>query len=602
MRLYTPKKNIIQKDFWLKRLKKAKILVIVVIGLLWLRMFYLQVIRHSYYHKKAIRRSIVTYTIPAPRGTIVTSDGKVIATNKAVFQLYIDLNMIKGKEDQVLYRLSKILNEPLGQLKEKFYMLKKRYFSRILLKSNLDWDSVAKIMARLYYLPGVRIAVEAQRYYPYGKVYFHLLGYVGKITRREYLRLKSQGYSVDDYIGKRGLEKAFDAYLRGKDGYIEIEKDAQGRLGRIVKRVEPIPGDDLLITVNDELQHEAYRLLKSKRGAIVVLGVKDGRILAMVSSPSVNPEDTRNYKKWRRITRLSSKPLINRALSAYPPGSTFKVITALAGLMSGAIKGVNQLVYCKGYIKFKNMIFRCWKPGGHGWVNLIKAISESCDVYFYDVAERLNIDYLAKVCREFGLGEKALGWVDESPGLVPDTKWKRRVFHQIWYPGETLIVAIGQGYLKATPLQMARVYMAIANGGYLYKPYLVEEVKPFKGRPIRFAPVLERKLNIPSRYLRWIRIGLREAVKSGTGREAYIPGLFVAGKTGTAQVVSSKVKEKRRRLESHAWFVSYAGRRKPEIVSAVFIEHGGHGGSAAAPLAKKLYEFYFGVGNETTQN
>ncbi|NPA39858.1 MAG: penicillin-binding protein 2 [Thermodesulfobacteria bacterium] len=574
---------------WRKKIRWAFYLAGVIIGILWLRLFYLQIIRYSYYSKKAKERSIVTYAVPAPRGNIFTSDGVLVATNRAVFQLYIDVQAVKGKENQVLYRLSKILKEDFGELKEEYYLGKKRSFGRVLLKSNLNWDQVAKIMVRLYYLPGVRIEVEPQRYYPYGKEYFHLIGYVSRLSKEEYLRLRDKGYSVVDYIGKRGIERAFEPYLKGKDGYIEVERDAYGRLGEIVKRVKPIPGDDLIITVNHKLQTVAYELLKGKAGAIVALSPKDGAILAMVSSPSIDPEGfITGYtpKEWKRIVRSPLKPLINRAISAYPPGSTYKVITAFAGLMSGAIKGLGQIFYCKGYIVYKGRVFRCWKASGHGWVNLTKAIQESCDVYFYEVAKNLDIDYLAKISREFGLGEKALGWIEESKGLIPDRKWKKKYLHQIWFPGETLITAIGQGYLKVTPLQMARVYMAIANNGYLYKPYVVKEIIPFGGKPYKFMPILERKINIPLRYFRWIQRALVRVVRKGTGKKANIPGLLVAGKTGTAQVTSG---------ESHAWFVSYAGKRRPEIVTAVFVEHGGHGGETAAPIAKKLYEVYFGI-------
>ena len=577
---------------WKKKIKWAFYLAGFIIGILWLRLFYLQIIKYSYYSKKAKERSIVTYPVPAPRGNIITSDGVLVATNRAVFQLYIDVQAVKGKENQVLYRLSKILNEDFGELKEEYYLGKKRSFGRVLLKTNLNWDQVAKIMVRLYYLPGVRIEVEPQRCYPYGKAYFHLIGYVSRLSKEEYLRLKDKGYAIVDYIGKRGIERAFETYLKGKDGYIEVERDAYGRLGEIVKREKPIPGDDLIITINHNLQMTAYKLLKGKAGAIVALSAKDGAILAMVSSPSINP---RGFiigfkpKKWKKIIRSPLKPLINRALSAYPPGSTYKVITAFAGLMSGAIKGLGQIIYCKGYIVYRGKVFRCWKASGHGWVNLTKAIQESCDVYFYEIAKRLDIDYLAEISREFGLGEKALGWIEESKGLIPDREWKKKYLHQIWFPGETLITAIGQGYLKTTPLQMARVYMAIANNGYLYKPYVVKEIIPFSGKRYKFMPILERKINIPLKYFRWIQKALVRVVLKGTGKEANIPGLLVAGKTGTAQTGLG---------ESHAWFVSYAGRKHPEIVTAVFIEHGGHGGEVAAPIAKKLYEVYFGINEE----
>ena len=597
------RQRILKAYFWEKRLFWAKVIVIAFLFILWARMFYLQVIKYSYYYKKAKERSVVTYVIKAPRGQIITSDGVIVATNRAVFQLYVDAQVIKGREEEILYKLSRLLNESLGTLKERYYLAKRRSFGRILLKKDLKWDEVAKIMVRLYYLPGVIVEVESQRYYPYKKAYFHLIGYVSRITKEEYNKLKNEGYSMEDFIGRRGIERVFEKYLKGKNGIIEIERDAYGRLGKIVRRINPIPGKDLILTIDHSLQMKAFSLLKNKRGAIVALSPVDGSILAMVSSPSVDPQkfiEGFTRREWRRIVRGKSKPLVNRALTCYPPGSTYKVITALAGLTSGVIKGVNQVFYCQGYFKYKSRIFRCWKVTGHGWVNLIKALAVSCDVYFYNVATQLDIDYLAKISREFGLGEKALRWVEEDKGLVPDRAWKKKKFRQIWYPGETIITSIGQGYLLVTPLQIARVYMAIANGGYLYKPYVVKAVMDLKGKRIEFKPVLERKIDINPRYLKWIRRGLREVVVSGTGKEAFVPGLLVAGKTGTAQVVSSR-SEKAKFLEHHAWFVSYAGKDKPEIVTAIFIEHGGHGGTAAAPLAKELYKFYFGITDEESE-
>ncbi len=598
---FKTKQKILKAFFWEKRIFWAKFLIIIFFGLLWLRFFYLQIIKYSYYFKKARERSVVSYVIKAPRGEIITSDGVVVATNRAVFQLYLDPKLIKNREDEVLYKLSKILGESLGSLKERYYMARKTYLGRVLIKRNLSWDEVAKIMVRRYYLPGVNIEVESERYYPYRKAYFHLIGYISKITLSEYKKLKDQGYSIEDYIGKLGIERAFEKWLKGKNGIIEIERDAYGRLGRVINRVDPVPGDTLILTVNHKLQMKAYELLKGKEGAIVALSPKDGSILAMVSSPSIDPQkfvEHLSEKEWRRINKSKDNPFLNRALQAYPPGSTYKVITAIAGLESGVIRGVNYTVFCPGYFKFKHRIFRCWKHEGHGMVNLIKAIAYSCDTYFYDVASKLDIDYLAKISREWGLGRPTgLGWIEEKAGLVPDRAWKRKTKKRPWYPGETIITGIGQGSLLVTPLQMARLYMAIANGGYLYRPYVVKEIRTPKGKIIKINPYLEKHIVLKKKYLKWIREGLEEAVKIGTAKLAYIPGLIVAGKTGTAQVTSSSAKN-RKSLKPHAWFVSYAGISQPEIVSAVFIEHGGHGGVVAAPIARELYKTYFNIPEE----
>ena len=594
---FKTKQKILKGIFWEKRLSRAKFLFIFLFIILWSRFFYLQIIKHSYYYRKAKERSIISYVIRAPRGEIVTSDGVVVATNRAVFQLYLDPELIKDKEDEVLYRLSKILKEDFGSLKEKYYLAKKTFLGRVLIKRNLNWDEVAKIMVRRYYLPGVKVEVEAERYYPYGEAYFHLIGYISRITLKEYNKLKNKGYSIEDYIGRAGIEKMFERELKGKNGAIEIERDAYGRLGKIINRIKPIPGKNLVLTVNHNLQMKACKLLKNKKGAIVALSPKDGAILAMVSSPSINPQkfiDGFTEEEWKKISLNPDKPFLNRVLQPYPPGSTYKVITAIAGLEAGVIKDVNETIFCPGYFKFKSRIFRCWEAKGHKNVNLIEAIAYSCDVYFYTVASKLDVDYLAKMSRKWGLGKlTGLGWSEEKTGFVPNRAWKKKKFKEPWYPGETIIMGIGQGYLLTTPLQMARVYMAIANGGYLYKPYVVKEMKLNKNI-ITINPQIERHLVLDPRYLKWIKEGLLEAVRIGTGKLAFIPGLIVAGKTGTAQVISLSAK-KDKFLEPHAWFVSYAGHSQPEIVSAILIEHGGHGGSVAAPLARKLYEAYFGI-------
>jgi len=602
--MYLNFRKILKPQFWETRLLWAKLFYLFVLTLLFLRLFYLQVIKHRYYLRKAKQRSIVRYVLKAPRGQIITADGVVVATNRAVFQLYVDIDAIKGKEDKVFLRLSKLLGESFGELKERYAFGKKYSFGRVLIKRNLKWDELAKIITRLYYLPGVSIEVESERYYPWGKPYFHLVGYVAKISKREYLRKRDEGYSIEDYIGRRGVERAFERVLKGVNGYIEVEKDAYGRLGKIINRVEPRPGDDVILTVKHKYQMEAYKLLRKKSGAFVALS-PTGALLAMVSTPSVDSQkfiEGFSYKEWRKIQKNPAHPLTNKALSPYPPGSTFKVITAFAGLEAGVIKSTSQTIYCPGYFIYKKRRFGCWKR--HGNVNFFKAIYESCDTYFYWVASNLDVDFLANIAKEFGLGEKSgLNWAEERQGTVPSREWKKRVFKTVWYPGETLHFAIGQGYLTATPLQMARVYMAIANGGKLYKVWVVKAIRdPISKKEEDFSPIIERKI-VPKdkRTFQWIQKALVETVQKGTGKSARVKGLLVAGKTGTAQVISSKwLKEKKgRRWEHHAWFVSYAGRRAPEIITAILIEHGGHGGSAAAPIAGEFYKNCFNMTSES---
>lgn len=589
-------------QIWEKRLFFAKLLLLMLFLILWLRIFYLQIIRHPYYYKKAKARSVATYTIKAPRGEIITADGVVVATNRAIFQLYIDLDSVEN-EEELLKKLSLLLKEDFGLLKERYYLAKKRTLGRILLKRNLSWDEVSRLLVRQYYLPGMVVEVEAERYYPYGEAYFHLLGYVARIDEKEYERLKNKGYSPEDYIGKKGLEKQYEEDLKGKNGRIEIERDAKGRLGRVIGREEPAPGKDLVLTVKHNLQMGAYELLKDKRGAIVAISPRDGKVLALVSSPSLDPNKFIigfEEKEWLNIVKDPNKPLLNRAIQAYPPGSTFKLITALAGLKSGVIKGLNWSVFCPGYFPFGNHIFRCWERKGHGSVNLIKAIAFSCDVYFYNVGARLDVDYLAQISRNLGLGKPSgLKLLGESPGLIPDREWKKRTFKTPWQQGESVILAIGQGYILTTPLQMAKAYMIFANGGNLWKPFLVSEIKSNNKILYKEQPQLESKIEIEPPFLEWLKEGLREVVVSGTGKAAHVPGILVWGKTGTAQVVALSKKVKA--LEHHAWFVSFAGNNTPEIVLSVFVEHGGGGGAVAAPLAGEVYRIFYNLPRLRTQ-
>ena len=583
---------------WKGRIFYVQVLLFVILFLLAGRAFQLQIIKHSYYLKKAKERTVATYIIRAPRGEIITTDGVAVATNRAVFQLYLDPESIEGEEEEVLAKLSKILKEDFGQLKERYYFAKKRYLGRVLLKRDLSWDEVSKILVRQYYLPGVFVEVEAERYYPYGEAYFHLLGYVSRIDRWEYQKLKDKGYSPEDYIGKTGIERLFEEYLRGENGRIEVERDARGRLGKVLGRVPPKAGKDLIINVNHRLQMTAYELLKDKRGAIVALSPKDGSLLAMVSSPAVDPNKYLSGfhpEEWKALMSDPKKPFLNRAVQPYPPGSTFKLVTALAGLQSGAIRDPKSSVFCSGSFPFGQKVFRCWERKGHGSVDLFKAIAQSCDVYFYTLGLKIDIDYLAKVARSLGLGyTTGLGFPEEKPGIVPDKAWKKKKFKQDWYGGDSIVVSIGQGYLTTTPIQMAKVYLVLANGGYRYKVNVAREVRDKKGRVLkRFEPVLEEKVPINPQHLSWLHEGLRQVVERGTGKAARVPGIQVYGKTGTAQVVA--LEKKRANLEHHAWFVSFAGNDSIDIVTSVLIEHGGHGGQAAAPIAGELYRAYYGL-------
>ena len=574
--------------------------------ILLFKLFYIQILKHEYFWRLAQERTFVRVSIPAPRGRIYDYKGVLLAGNRPSFNLYLDPFYIKGRETKVLKLLAELLEEDYGVLKEEYIYQKRQAYGEVLLRRGLDRDTVARIEARGYYLPGLKLVAQPERFYPFGKEFFHLIGYVSPITREELRRLKNKGYESQDFLGKAGLEKLFESELRGKKGELELERDAFGRIVKVVEERLPIPGKDLYLTVDSRLQREIFKLLKDRSGAVVVLSPKDGSLKALVSSPAPDANkfvEGFPHSEWERLRSDPKHPFLNKALQSYHPGSTFKPVTLLAALKAGLIDPEENL-YCPGFYRLGRRLFRCWHRGGHGKVALVRAIAQSCDTYFYILGERLDIDYLADFARACGFGRPSgLGLPGEAPGLVPDRKWKKQKQKGPWHKGETLIMAIGQGALEVNLVQLTKFYAALANGGKLLKPYVVARLLSPEGEEIKdFGPVVEAELPVRPEFIAEIHKGLVEAVNSkhGTGKKARVEGILVAGKTGTAQVIRLKKKELKKKEEEipyeqrdHAWFVAYAPAEAPEIVVGVFIEHGGHGGSTAAPLAGKILKTYF---------
>jgi penicillin-binding protein 2 len=471
----------------------------------------------------------------------------------------------------------------------------------------VDWATVVAVETHQLELPGVNLRVRPRRNYAEGLRAAHVLGYLGEIGPKQLKVLREQGYGSGDEIGQYGLEKRWEGFLKGQSGGQQVEVDALGRRVRVLHEVVDVPGYTVHLTLDRQLQQAAYEALKDKEGTLVALDVQNGAILAMVSTPAFDPNMfARGIKaeEWRALIKDRLRPLNNRAIQGqYPPGSTFKVIMAVAGLEEGVIDP-DARISDPGFFPFGNRNFRDWKKGGHGSVDLHKAIVESCDVYFYQLGQRLGIDKIAKHARAFGLGEKTGAFLDdEKDGLVPDTAWKRKRFRQPWYPGETPSVAIGQGYLTTTPLQLANMMAAIANGGILYRPRIVNKVESVDGTTLReYGPEKIRTINLKPATLQRVRAALADVVrgKGGTGGAARSSVVSVAGKTGTAQVVEMKgAYLKSEQLSyfnrDHAWFVAYAPVEDPQVAIVVLVEHGGHGGEAAAPVAKKVFEKYIEI-------
>jgi penicillin-binding protein 2 len=482
---------------------------------------------------------------------------------------------------------------------------KRPAFEEIVIGKDVDWATVVAVETHQIDLPGVSLRARPRRSYADGPVGAHILGYLGEIGPKQLQILKDQGYATGDEFGQYGLEKTWEYVLRGQSGGQQVEVDALGRRVRVLHEVTDVPGYTVHLTLDRQLQETAFEALKGKEGTIVALDVNTGAILAMVSTPAFDPNVfARGIKsdEWQALMKDRLRPLSNRAIQGqYPPGSTFKVIMAIAGLEEGVLQPESR-ISDPGYYFFGNRQFRDWKKGGHGSVDLHRAIVESCDVYFYQAGQRIGVDRIAKWARAFGLGEKSGATLDdEKAGIVPDSEWKRKRFRQPWYPGETLSVAIGQGYLTVTPLQLANMMAALANGGTLYRPRVVDKIESVDGTVVReYGPEKIRTISLKPATLERLHKALADVVKGpgGTGAAARSSVVEIAGKTGTAQVVEMKggayVKSEQLAYfnRDHAWFVAYAPAQNPKIALVTLVEHGGHGGDAAAPLAKKVIEKY----------
>lgn len=475
-------------------------------------------------------------------------------------------------------------------------------YEGIVLAKDVEWSTLAAVESHQLDIPGVSVEVSTKRYYPEGALAAHVLGYVGEVNRHELSRLP--GYRMGDLIGKFGVEKKWESDLRGQGGGQQIEVDALGRRLRVLGEVEATAGQSLVLTLDKELQRAAETALDGREGAIVVLDVWTGEVLAMVSRPSFDPNlFARGIKlaEWRSLIESPLHPLRNRAIQGqYPPGSTFKILMAAAALEKGIVTPATRF-FCPGGFPFGGRVFRCWKKGGHGSVDLRQAIAQSCDVYFYQVGQRLGINAIAEYARRFGLGAPlGIPLAHEAAGLIPDAAWKKHVLGAPWYAGETLSVVIGQGYVTATPLQMAVATAAIANGGTVYRPSVVKRVLGDEGEPIReYTPEVIKKAGVRPQTLQLIRDGMYDVVNSpaGTGKKARLPDVLVAGKTGTSQVISGtrgKGTVLPRHYRDHAWFVAFAPADAPEIAVSCVIEHAGEGGgAAAAPVVRQVLEAYF---------
>jgi penicillin-binding protein 2 len=576
------------------------------------RLVHLQIFQGERYTFLSENNRIRLKRVPGTRGMIFDRHGQLLVDSRPSFDL-IFVPEDAGDPGNTLRLLARYLKWDESELLKTYEQNKERAaFDEMVLGRDVEWATIVAVETHQLDLPGVTLRVRPRRSYADGQMAAHVLGYLGEINQKQLKTFREQGYTVGDEIGQYGLERRWEEVLRGQSGGQQVEVDALGRRMRVLHEVSDVPGYTMHLTIDRQLQASAYEALQGKQGTIVAIDVTNGAILALASTPAFDPNIfARGIKsdEWSGLIKDRLRPLSNRATQGqYPPGSTFKIIMAIAGLEEG-VMNPESFISDPGFYPFGNRNFRDWKQGGHGAVNLHKAIVESCDTYFYQLGPKLGVDKIAKWSRAFGLGEKTgVALDDERGGTIPDTEWKRKRFRQPWFPGETLSVAIGQGYVTVTPLQLANMMAAVANGGKLYRPRLVNKVESVDGATVReYGPELIRTIELKPDTLTRVHNALADVVSGagGTGGAARSQLISIAGKTGTAQVIEMKgaylkSEQLSQFQRDHAWFVAYAPAQNPRIAIAVLAEHGGHGGAAAAPMAKAVFEKFMEVEKRST--
>lgn len=571
----------------LRRIQLGSYIIIGVLLILCFRLWQLQILDKDKYKRLAEDNRLRILKTPAPRGIIYDRNGTPLVKNIPFFSVSITTDNFKEIDTG---SLSAVLGLSKREIEEKLYRKDNSPFVPVKLKQGLSFEEIARIEARRSDFPGLFVETDVGREYLFGKVGAHIIGYLGKITPSQLNKSELRHFPPDALIGQWGVEALFDRQLRGVPGERIIEVDALGRELRKIQERPPVKGSDINLSIDINIQKAVEDAFGDKAGALVAIKPDSGEILALESLPSFDPNVFSmgiTADVWKSLIENKKKPMLNRAIqSQYPPGSTFKIITAIAALEEGIINPDTK-INCTGGINYGRWTFGCWKKGGHGPVDFHKAIVESCDVYFYELGKRLGIEKIYKYATAFGLGKETgidLMPIKEKKGLIPNTEWKKQKKRLPWYLGDTFISSIGQGFITATPIQMALMTATFANGGKIYKPSLVKINQSSLG----IVPLKQETIKM-------IKEALSGVVNepNGTAQGAKSSLTTVAGKTGTAQVVGKKKGLLGERFMDHAWFVAFAPVDKPEIALSVFVEHGGGGGAVAAPIAKRAIEAYF---------
>jgi penicillin-binding protein 2 len=600
------------------RLSVAGVVVLAAFAVLFGRFFYLQVIQHQYYDTKAEDNRISIVPNPPNRGLILDRNGVVLARNYSAYTLELSFSKIADLEGTIDELAAIVDIQPKDR--RRFQRLRDESKGRdtLAIRTRLTDEEVARLAVNRYRFPGVDIRGRPFRQYPLGEVASHVVGYISRVDDRDLERIEesdqSANYRGTDHIGKTGLEQSYEGALHGTTGFEQVETDAGGRIvpgrsgAQLAPRTPPVPGSNLALTLDIRLQEAAERAFGENRGALVAIEPSTGGILAFVSKPGYDPNlfiDGIDPANWDALNNSPDKPLNNRALTGlYPPGSTLKPYMALAALELGT-RTPSQTIFDPGYFLFGNNRFRDDKAGGHGYVDMYKSIVVSCDTYYYVLANDLGIDNIARFIGQFGFGSRTgIDIEGEFVGVLPSPEWKMKRFkkpeQQRWFPGETISVGIGQGYNSYTPLQLAQAVATLANDGVMFRPHFVDYVEnPMTGERAYVQPKASRTISLKGRNLELIKRAMVGVNKEGTGARAFAGATYAsAGKTGTAQVVALKQNEKysdatvAEHLRDHALFIAFAPADSPRIALAVLVENAGFGARAAAPVARKVLDYY----------
>jgi penicillin-binding protein 2 len=593
------------------RLKAGAAFIVVLALALLARAFFLQVVQHEHYIERAENNRISLVPSAPNRGLILDRKERILAENYSAYTLELTRAQMANLE-QTLAELAELIEITPGQLRRFRRLLAESHeFETVPLKSKLTDEEVAILAANRYRLPGVEVKARLFRNYQAGPGMAHVVGFIGRINDRDLQALRESGreqnYKGSVHIGKTGLEQSYEAVLHGRTGFDQMETDASGRAVRMLSRIPPVPGRDLRLHLDLDLQAVAEHAFGDYLGGLVALDPNTGGVRALVSKPGFDPNlfiDGIDPETWKSLNESVERPMVNRVLRGiYPPGSTIKPLMALAGLESGLRKPSDSIVD-PGYFSLPNSRhqFRDWKRGGHGVVDLRKSISQSCDTYYYKLAVDLGIDRMHEYLAQFGLGAPTgIDLNGESSGLLPSREWKQRRWKKPWYPGETVIAGIGQGYHLTTPLQLATAAAMLANGGKRIEPRLVEAVRDPLTHSWKPQPVAARgQLTITPEHLALVRQGMMDVMRPGGTAAASAAGAAygIAGKTGTAQVVGIRqgarydASKLARQHRDHALFIAYAPSENPTLAVAVLVENGGSGSGTAAPIARAVFDYF----------